>query len=67
MNYKLYVMRREHDYYQKDIAKKLGISKQSYYRKEKGISDFSQTEMIMLTKIFGCTLNDLFQAKEEAK
>ncbi|WP_193063410.1 helix-turn-helix transcriptional regulator [Oceanobacillus oncorhynchi] len=59
-NIQLYVARRENKLKQTDLAKKLGISKQTYYRKEKGISEFTQWEMIMLAKIFGCTLNDLF-------
>jgi putative transcriptional regulator len=61
VNHKLYIMRREHDYYQKDIAKKLGIHPQTYYEKESGRKQFTIREGLMLAKIFGCTLNDLFQ------
>ncbi|WP_017470661.1 helix-turn-helix transcriptional regulator [Amphibacillus jilinensis] len=59
-NLTLFVARRERKLKQVDLAEKLGISKQSYYRKENGLSDFTQTEMVRLAKIFGCTLNDLF-------
>ncbi|WP_339179297.1 helix-turn-helix transcriptional regulator [Oceanobacillus sp. FSL W7-1293] len=64
-NTRLFIARREHQLKQSDVAKKLNISPQTYYRKEKGISEFSQREMIMLAKIFKCTLNELFW--EEAK
>lgn len=59
-NKQLYIARREHRLKQSDLAKKLSISSQTYYRKENGISEFTQREMIMLAKIFRCTLNDLF-------
>lgn len=59
-NMQLYVARRENKLKQSDLAKKLRISKQTYYRKENGISEFTQREMIMLAKIFKCTLNELF-------
>lgn len=65
-NLTLFVARRERKLKQVDLAEKLGISKQSYYRKEKGLSDFTQTEMIRLARIFDCTLNDLFWEEAEA-
>lgn len=58
-NEKLYIARKENRLKQKDLAKKINVSEQTYSRKEKG-KDFTQTEMIMLAKIFNCTLNDLF-------
>jgi len=59
-NEKLYIARREQRLKQKDLAKKLRMSLDSYYRKEKGKADFTQTEMMRLAKIFNCTLDDLF-------
>jgi len=60
MNSKLFVARRESGLLQKDVAEKLHISKQTYYKKEKGIVEFKQKEMIKLARIFNCSLNDLF-------
>lgn len=65
MNTQLYICRREHQLKQKDVAKKIGIHPQSYHLKECGKRDFSLTEAKLLTKVFKCTLNDLFQ--EETK
>lgn len=64
MNEPLYVARREHKLKQSDLAKKLHISKQTYYRKENGITEFTQKEMLKLAKIFNCTLDDLFGEDE---
>ncbi|MBM7631134.1 helix-turn-helix transcriptional regulator [Geomicrobium sediminis] len=63
-NYKLYIARKERKLRQIDIAKKLSISKQSYYKKENGLSCFTQIEMNMLAKIFNCSLDDLFWYEE---
>lgn len=65
MNSKLFVARRESGLLQKDVAKKLHISKQTYYKKEKGIVEFKQKEMVQLARIFNCSLNDLFWEGEE--
>lgn len=64
-NYKLYIKRKESKLKQVDLAKKIGIHKQSYYLKESGKNDFTLTECRMLVQILDCTLNDLFQ--EETK
>jgi len=66
-NIKLYVARREHNLYQKEIAKKLAMHPQTYHEKETGKKDFTLTEAKMLTKIFNCTLNDLFGEEVSAK
>ncbi|HLR43186.1 MAG TPA: transcriptional regulator [Pseudogracilibacillus sp.] len=42
------------------VAKFIGINKQTYHLKETGQSDFTIPEAKRLTKVFGCTLNDLF-------
>lgn len=64
-NEKLVIIRNENDLKQREVAEMLGISKQGYHLKESGKYDFTQTEMVRLTIIFGCTLNDLFE--EDAK
>ncbi|MCM3211640.1 MULTISPECIES: helix-turn-helix transcriptional regulator [Bacillus] len=61
MIHKLYVARRERGLYQKDVARKIGIHPQTYHEKECGKKDFTLKEAKALTKLFGCTLNDLFQ------
>ncbi|RDW17600.1 transcriptional regulator [Oceanobacillus arenosus] len=60
-NIKLYVARREKGYYQKDVAKKIGLHPQTYHEKEAGKKEFTIREAKMLCKVFSCTLNDLFQ------
>ena len=60
MNHQLYIKRRENKLRQEDVAKKIGISKQSYYLKETGKREFTISEARRLSLIFNCTLNDLF-------
>lgn len=60
MNHQVYIKRKEHRLRQADIAKKLGISTQSYYLKETGKRDFTMTEAKRLALIYRCTLDDLF-------
>ena len=59
-HYRLYIARRDHKLNQKEVAKKLGISKQSYYKKENGYVEFTIREAKLLTKLFDCSLDDLF-------
>lgn len=59
-NLNLFIKRRENRLTQKDLAGKIGMHKQSYSEKERGIKDFTLTECRILTKVFDCTLNDLF-------
>lgn len=65
MNYQVYIKRKEHRLRQADIAKKLGISTQSYYLKETGKRDFTMTEAKRMALIYGCTLDELFPVKKE--
>lgn len=65
MIHKLYVARRERGLYQKDVARKIGIHPQTYHEKETGKKQFTIREGLMLAKMFGCTLNDLFQSEDE--
>lgn len=57
----LFIKRREHFLKQKDVAKMIGIHPQSYHLKESGKRDFTVSEAIRLTKVFNCTLDDLFR------
>ena len=60
MNKNLIITRKEKGMYQREVAGILGISKQSYCHKETGKTDFTQTEMLRLARIFNCTLDELF-------
>lgn len=60
-NYKLTIKRKENKLKQTELAKKIGIHKQSYHLKESGKSDFTLTECRMIAQVLDCTLNDLFQ------
>lgn len=57
---KLYIARRENKLKQSDVAKKIGIHRQTYYLKESGKSPFTIDEGLRLAKLFDCTLDDLF-------
>jgi len=66
MTYGLYVKRRENKLKQEDVAKMIGIHKQSYHLKESGKRQFTIEEGLRLAKLFNCTLDDLFGGKKNA-
>lgn len=45
---------------QDEVAKQLGISKSSYYRKEKSINSFTVEEFEKLLKLFNVTYDDFY-------
>ena len=49
---KLKGLRAEHNYTQKDMAEKLGLTPQSFYQKETGKREFTASEVFELCKIF---------------
>lgn len=61
MNTQVYVKRRENNLKQSDVARAINIHKQTYYLKECGKREFTISEAKRLAKLYGCTLNDLFQ------
>ncbi|MEC0282296.1 helix-turn-helix transcriptional regulator [Terribacillus saccharophilus] len=65
MNAKLYVVRREKGLKQKEVANLLGIHPQTYHLKEKGKEHFTIPEALMVARIMGVTLNDLFWESSE--
>lgn len=65
MHYKLFIKRKEAGMKQTQVAKALNITNVTYSLKENGKYDFTLAEAIKLTRIFGCTLNDLFQEDME--
>ena len=64
MQHNLYIARREAQLKQIDVARHLNISGATYSLKESGKSQFTIAEGLVLTKLFNCTLNDLFQKEE---
>lgn len=60
MKHKVFIKRRENRLHQKDVAKKIGMHKQTYSRKERGEQDFTIGEGVLLAKLYGCTLDELF-------
>jgi len=43
-----------------EVSKKLGISKTTYYKKERGEIDFKMSEAKQLSEIYECQLEDIF-------
>lgn len=62
-NSQLYITRRENRMKQKDVAKRIGISMQSYHLKESGKREFTLSEAIKLSRMFDKSLDDLFTDK----
>lgn len=57
---KLRAKRVEHGMNQKDMAEKLNITANSYSRKERGVCEFTYTEIITILKLFNCKFEDVF-------
>lgn len=64
MHYKLFVKRKEARMKQTEVAKALNITNVTYSLKENGKYDFTLAEAIKLTRVFDCTLNDLFHEEQ---
>lgn len=58
--YKIKSRRVEKGLTQETIAKKLGIAKPTYSLKENGKRQFTENEMIALSKILNKSLDELF-------
>lgn len=57
---KLRAKRVEHGMNQKAMAEKLNITTNSYSRKERGVCEFTYTEIITILKLFNCKFEDVF-------
>ncbi|HDR3483912.1 TPA: helix-turn-helix domain-containing protein [Bacillus pacificus] len=57
----LFIARRENRMTQEAASKVINISKQTYYMKETGKSDFTLTEAKLLANYFKTTVDDLFE------
>ncbi len=60
-NKNLKAERIRHGYSQMEIAKLSGMSETTYNLKENGKRDFTQTEMLLLSKILEKTMDELFK------
>lgn len=56
---KIIILRDRAGMKQEDVAKLLGISKSSYHRKEKGMTQFTIEEFDELLRIFNATYSDI--------
>lgn len=66
-NYKLKELRDIKSISQAQLARKLGLSESTYNKKENGISDFTESEIRNIIKIFNCSADNIFFDKEVAK
>jgi DNA-binding XRE family transcriptional regulator len=66
MNIKLRAKRAEKLMSQEQLAKLLHINTATYNRKEKGITDFTLSEIQELMYILDCDFDDIFFKKEVA-
>lgn len=57
---KLRGIRNEKGYSMEDVAYKLGITKDCYFRKENGKTDFYLYEVRKLLELFNCKFEDIF-------
>lgn len=58
--YTLKELRARKNWTQRETAKKLGISEQTYNAWEKDISNIGVSKVNAVAKLFGVTLNDIF-------
>lgn len=60
-------LRKEIDMTQTDVATYLGLSKQTYYRKENGLDSFIDIEMFKLKELFGKEMDQIFLPPDSIK
>lgn len=60
MQGKLLVLRKEKGVSQKELAELIGVSTESYRRKENGLNEFKLSEMFKLAKFFDKDIGDIF-------
>lgn len=63
----LKMLRTKFNLTQDQVAEKLGISKNTYHRKENGLKDFTITEAIILGEVFKVNPGEIFFTKEVTK
>ena len=60
----LKVIRKKNNLTQMDVAEMLGLTRQAYSHKEKGIRKFSIEEAIILSDAFGTDVKNIFLTKK---
>lgn len=60
MQEKLLILRKRRNLTQSDVAKIIGLSRNSYSSKERGEIEFNSNEMFALKDYFGLPLEDIF-------
>ena len=60
----LKVIRKESNLTQEDVARMLGLTRQAYSHKEKGIRKFSIEEALALSDIFNTDVRNIFLNKK---
>lgn len=61
MTKELRILRIKHDFTQEDVAKKLGISKATYCKKEKGEIAFSLKDIKKIKSLYNLTTENVVQ------
>lgn len=64
MQWKLIIARKERGLKQKDMAKQLELSVESYGMRERGQLPFQSDEMFIIGEWFGMRLDDIFLPRE---
>lgn len=59
-NFKLKELRYMHNLKQTDMAEKLNIAETTYNRKENGDSEFTESEILSICRIFFATPEEIF-------
>lgn len=60
MQYKLLVLRKKLNFTQKDMAKCLDVTVETYSNKENDVTDFKISEMYAIASMFKMNINDIF-------
>lgn len=61
MHYKLIAYRRKADKSQEEVADALKMTRQTYSKKERMVSEFELSEAIALAKLFHVGISELFE------
>lgn len=68
MHHRLFIIRKENQVNQTDLAKILNISQSSYHNKEVGRHDFTLIQALTLAAFFETSVDELFgELKEDVK
>lgn len=60
MQGKLLILRKERGVTQQKMADLLGVTKETYRRKEKGLTDFGSSEMFKIANFFDKDIGEIF-------